>query len=200
MKKILFVVAMLVSSLVLNAQDGLKGTWFAGGAVSFGSTKTHDNNKNEMKYDTYSVMPLVGTFISPTVAVGGALGYTHTKFDHLKGNTYTVMPLVRKYWNITGPLYFYGQAALPVSFGNSKYKDIDDTKTDNFGVHIELSPGFDVIVNDWLTFEVSFVLATAGYKNEHYTHGPTNTSWTINGNTINGKEFGDLTVGMKFLF
>lgn len=200
MKKILFVVAMLVSALALNAQDGLKGTWFAGGALSLGSTKVHDTNGDKIKADTYSIMPLVGTFITPDVAVGGALGYGYSKVDDLKTNTFTVMPLVRKYWNITGPLYFYGQAALPVSFGNSKYKGIDASKVNEFGAYFQLSPGFDVIVNDWLTFEVSFVLVNAGYSSQKYEEGPTDDSWAINGNSINGTEFGDLTVGMKFLF
>lgn len=196
MKKLLLVAVLAAFSVCVSAQ-GLKGTWFAGGNVNLGSTKTYDDDGDELKLDSYGVMPLVGTFVSPSVAVGGALGYDHAKSGDTKVNTFTVMPLVRKYWNITGSLYFFGQAALPVAFGNEKY---GDTKINDFGVHVQLSPGFDLIVNKWFTVEASFLLVNAGYSNSKPKGGDTSDSWIISGNTIGSSSFGDLSVGVKFLF
>ncbi len=195
-KLILLAVFALSTTLFVNAQ-GLKGTWFAGGTFNLGSTKTYDVDGDEIKTDTYGIMPLLGNFVSPTVAVGGALGYDHSKTGDLKTNKFTIMPLVRKYWNITGPLYFYGQAALPVAFGNTK---LGEAKVNDFGIHVQLSPGFDVIVNSWLTVEASFVLANAGYSSSKPKGGDTSSSWSINGNSVASSKFGDLSVGVKFLF
>lgn len=196
MKKLLLLGAFALVCLFSNAQDGLKGTWFAGGTLTFQSDKDYSTGE-KVKTDSYNVMPLVGTFISPSVAVGGALGYKHTKTGDLKTNTFTVMPLARKYWNITGGLYFFGQAALPVGFGNTKN---GDAKTDNFNVNVQLSPGFDLIVNSWLTVEASFLLVDAGYSSKKPKGGDTSSSFKVNGNTIGAAEFGDLSVGVKFLF
>jgi len=197
MKKLLLFGALALVCLFSNAQGGLQGTWFAGGNLTLQNDKSYTTSGDEVKIDTYTVMPLVGTFISPSVAVGGALGYSHNKADGLKTNTITVMPLVRKYWNITGGLYFYGQAALPVAFGNTK---AGEAKTDNFGVHVQLAPGFDLIVNSWLTVEASFVLANAGYSSSKPKGGKTASSWGLDGKTIGTAKFGDMSVGVKFLF
>lgn len=187
MKKLLLIGAFIFACLSVSAQDGLKGVWFAGGAFSFQSL---DDDAG----DTYSVTPLLGKFVSPSVAIGGAVGYTHFKVGEAKANTISVMPLARKYWNISGKLYFFGQAALPISFSNQK--DV----ADGFGIGVTLSPGFDLIVTDWLTVEASYTLASATYSKISPDQGDSSSTWSINGNGINGAEFGKLTVGVKFLF
>ncbi|MDR1089851.1 MAG: hypothetical protein LBL79_02140 [Prevotella sp.] len=194
MKKLFLLGAFALVCLFSNAQ-GLQGTWFAGGSFAVQSDKMYAGEV-EVKADTYTVMPLLGKFISPNVAIGGALGYSSTKAGDDKTNLFTVMPLARKYWNVTGGLYFFGQAALPVSFGNSK----GNVERDVLGVSFALSPGFDLIVNSWLTVEASFGLASVGYNSSKPKGGKTNSSWGINGNTIGAAEFGDLSVGVKFLF
>ena len=211
MKKILLVGALAFSSLFAVAQEGLQGVWFAGGSVTLSNDKDKtDTRVKELKTDAYKIMPLVGKFITPSVAIGGALGYSHGKEESvkslegdkfgikdIKSTSFTVMPLVRKYWNIAGGLYFYGQVALPVEFGNTKD---DGAKTNTFGVHAQLSPGFDYIVNSWITVEASFLLMNAGYSSEKPKGGETNSSWGLSGNSIHASDFGDLTVGVKFLF
>lgn len=194
MKKLFLLGAFALVCLFSNAQ-GLQGTWFVGGNLAITSDKKHVSDV-EVKTDAYTVMPLLGTFVSPSVAVGGALGYTNTKTGDDKSNTFTIMPLVRKYWNITGGLYFFGQAALPVSFGNTK----GSVEKDNLGVSLDFAPGFDLIVNSWFTVEASFGLASLGYKSEKPKDGKTDSSWGIKGTSIGSEELGKLTVGVKFLF
>ncbi len=194
MKKLFLLGAFALMCAFTYAQ-GLQGTWFAGGNFAVKSDKKYVNDV-ETKADAYTVMPLVGKFVSPSVAVGAALGYTNTKAGDDKSNTFTVMPLVRKYWNITGGLYFFGQAALPVSFGDTK----GAVEKDDFEVALSFSPGFDLIVNSWFTVEASFGLASLGYKSEKPKGGKTGSSWNVNGNTVNSAELGKLSVGVKFLF
>lgn len=192
MRKLLLIGTMVFACLFANAQDGLKGTWFAGGAFKFQSID-HEGAGVETG-DTYSITPLLGKFVSPSVAVGGAIGYTHYKLGDAKTNTISVMPLVRKYWNVTGGLYFFGQAALPIDFVNTK--DV----ADGFGLGVNLSPGFDLIVTSWLTVEASFTLASFSYLSTSPKEGDSTNSWSFNGNGIGASKFGDLSVGVKFLF
>ncbi|WP_244847834.1 hypothetical protein [Bacteroides propionicifaciens] len=102
MKRLILLASLMIVCLSMSAQ-GLKGVWFAGGNVNFGKQEINVTSGVEKVTQT-SIMPLVGRFISPTVAVGGALGYSQVKHDDLKSNTYTIMPLARKYWNIAGNL------------------------------------------------------------------------------------------------
>ena len=213
MKKILLVGVLALVSMFSNAQDGLKGTWFAGGQVAFGSNKSYWNNE-EVKSDNYTIQPLVGTFISSDVAIGAALGYGYSKMPsgtinsevfYAKNNTFIVSPFVRKYWNITGGLYFFGQGSLPVSFGTHKidysdgYYASDRSETKTKSLSIVVSPGFDYIITDWISIEASFTLLSAGYASSKPDGGKSSNSFSFNGDTHNNK-IGDVAIGFKFLF
>lgn len=197
------VTSLFITTLFVNAQDGLKGTWFAGGNISLSGTKSYFENGDKRKTDAYGFMPFAGYFVSPTVAVGGALGYDYLRVKPEKTNSYMIKPFTRKYWNITGNLYFYGEVALPLSFGNTKIDDYyltyNNYNKNTFGVQVQLSPGFDFIINKWLSIEASFLLANAGYSTISPEIGKKSSSWVVNGNST-GSKVGDLIIGVKFLF
>ena len=194
-----FLAALLTLICVGASAQGLKGTWFAGGNLSYTKSEFSANG-DELDAKAFTIMPLLGQFVSPTVAVGGALGYTHFKENPIKNNTFTIMPLARKYWNISGNLYVFGQMALPVAFGKIKDSTDDIPNIDTFGMHFEVSPGFDLIVNDWMTIEAYFTLFSTGFNRVKVDGGDSATNWTFKGESINGRSFGDMTVGVKFLF
>lgn len=199
MKKLFLIATLALLSVGMSAQ-GLKGTWFAGGQLSYGQVKSGD-----VKLDQTMVLPILGQFVSPDVAVGVGLGYMGGKAynddDQLvKSNTFVFKPLVRKYWNITGGLYFYGQAALPVMIGNTK---VEGYKTNTTDIALELSPGFDYVVNSWLTIETSFTIFNMGYSRAKPKDGEATTGFSIAANPFNSvgdRTVGDLQVGVKFLF
>ena len=134
MRKILLLAGIAIFSLTATAQEkeskGLQGTWWVGGQVSFDSSKTGD-----AKSSSNMILPIVGTFIAPSVTVGLGIGVISSKTDDALGvttsdaSTFVVKPLIRKYWNVTGGLFFYGQAALPVMSGKEK---VSDSKTFSF--------------------------------------------------------------------
>lgn len=189
MKKLLLIGALALVTLFSNAQDGLMGTSFVGGSFGY-----QDLGKDA---DEYSIVPMFGTFISPSVAVGGALGYSHSKDDGFKTNEFLIMPFARKYWNLTGKLYFFGEVALPVAFGNEKD---GDAKTNTFSGDLAFNPGFDLFVNNWFSVEAKFNVASIGFGSRKPKGGDSETTWGFRGNTINSEKLGQLTVGVKFLF
>lgn len=206
MKKLLLSGFLVLSCLFMNAQEGLQGTWFAGGQLGFGSTKrnvTISGTDAERKINSFSISPLVGTFVSPDVAVGLAFGYENQKIkvageQTSKTNGFIIQPFARKYWNISGGLYFFGQAALPVSFGSEEGAN-SDSKINTTDIYVALAPGFDYVINSWLTVETSFTVLSAGYSSEKPKGGKTDSSFGFNANS-HGNKIGDLTIGIKFLF
>ncbi|MDL2303327.1 hypothetical protein LJC28_02915 [Dysgonomonas sp. OttesenSCG-928-D17] len=178
MKKMILVVVLATVCLFANAQDGLKGTWFAGGEISYSDVS---DVKSTM------VLPIAGTFVSPDVAVGLGVGYMSVKENGVTDDAFVVKPLVRKYWNITGPLYLFGQAAAPMIFG------------DNTQLGLQLSPGLDFVVTSWMTIETSFTIFGVNYID--YDGGGSDFSIGANPfNSIADREVGTLQVGVKFLF
>lgn len=198
MKKVFLiaVIAALFTTMGVNAQ-GLKGTWFAGGNLSMGSSKSYTEAGNKVKVSDYAIMPLAGKFVTPSLAIGGAVGYVYGKEDPIKTTTFIIQPLVRQYWNIAGKLYAFGQVALPIQFGNEKNNGF---KTKEAGVAIAFAPGLDLIVNSWLTIEASFNVISFGYENSKPDGGKTSSNFKLNGNMLGATELGKINIGVKVLF
>ncbi|WKL48518.1 hypothetical protein Q1W71_01795 [Flavobacterium pectinovorum] len=157
MKKIVTLISIVLVGLTAKAQEtgqGLKGAWFATSQFGYQQTKTADKKNTNL-----SVLPIVGTFVTPSVAVGAAFGYINIKADSEAGTAaktdlIVVEPLARKYWNVAGSLYFFGQLALPVITGKEKESDL---KVNQFG--LSLSGGFDYFVTKNFSVEFSYDLA-----------------------------------------
>lgn len=156
MKKLLVLAGIALLSFNASAQEqkGLKGAWFATSQFGYQQTKTAD-----AKQTNFSVVPIVGTFVTPSVAVGAGLGYMNIKNEDAGGtnaNTglLVVEPLVRKYWNVAGNFYFFGQVASPFISGKEKESEL---KVTQFGV--SMSGGFDYFVTKNFSVEFSYDLA-----------------------------------------
>ncbi|WP_264551241.1 porin family protein [Flavobacterium sp. N2038] len=166
MKKILTIATIVLFGLSVKAQDsgqGLKGAWFATSQFGYQQTKTSD-----AKGTNLSVLPIVGTFITPSVAVGAGIGYINIKSDGYdkadidktnlktlaKTDLIVIQPLARKYWNVAGSLYFFGQLALPVITGKEKESNLKINQ-----VGLSVSGGFDYFVTKNFSVEFSYDLA-----------------------------------------
>ena len=150
-------VGVVIMGLTAKAQDstqGLKGAWFATSQFGYQQTKTADE-----KNTTLSVLPIVGTFVTPSIAVGAGVGFINIKADSdagtaAKTNLFVAQPLVRKYWNVAGSLYFFGQLAVPIITGKEKESEL---KVNQVG--LSLSGGFDYFVTKNFSVEFSYDLA-----------------------------------------
>jgi hypothetical protein len=157
MKKILSLVGMVLIGLTAKAQDanqGLKGAWFATSQIGYQQTKTGDSKNTNV-----SILPVVGTFVTPSVAVGAGLGFINMKSESNTGTAaktdlIVIEPLARKYWNVAGSLYFFGQLAAPIITGKEKESDLKINQ-----VGLALSGGFDYFVTKSFSVEFSYDLA-----------------------------------------
>ncbi|ABQ06456.1 outer membrane beta-barrel protein [Flavobacterium johnsoniae] len=157
MKKIVTLVSVVLMGLTAKAQDsaqGLKGAWFATSQFGYQQTKTADEKNTSL-----SVLPIVGTFVTPSVAVGAGFGLINIKAESNAGTAaktdlIVIQPLVRKYWNVAGSLYFFGQAAIPVITGKEKESEL---KVNQVGLSV--SGGFDYFITKNFSVEFSYDLA-----------------------------------------
>lgn len=157
MKKLLLAAAVVLSTFSAQAQEkskGLEGAWFVTSQFGYQQTKTGDDKATNL-----SVIPIVGNFITPSVAVGAGVGIMNIKSEtgsvtNANTNLVVIEPLVRKYWNVAGNFYFFGQIATPIITGKEKEAD---TKVSQFGVAV--SGGIDFFVTKNFSVELSYDLA-----------------------------------------
>lgn len=154
MKKILLALPILLAASSVFAQKkGLQGTWFATAQLGYQQQKTGD-----LKSSNVTVLPVVGTFVTPSVAVGAGVGYIGIKAEAsskatAQSDLVVVQPLVRKYWNVSGGLFFIGQLAAPIITGKEKESGL---QVSQYG--LSAAGGFDYVIGKHLTAEFSYNL------------------------------------------
>ncbi|MDO5617051.1 MAG: outer membrane beta-barrel protein [Cruoricaptor ignavus] len=196
MKK-LFLAGALALFGAMNAQEaGFKGKSFIMGQVGFNSST--DNN-TDITNNQFAIVPVVGHFVAPTVAIGTGVGYTSAtrKFDSDNKTTnsaFVFSPLARKYWGLGEKLYIFGQLAVPMEWGKTKTTTLGNSsesgKYASYGVAI--APGLDYFLNSNWSVEASIGLF--GYNNTKPEGQKSTDSFNFGVNTQN------LTLGVKYVF
>lgn len=169
--------------------------------MAFSST---DNGTSETKSNT--IVPVVGYFVAPTTTVGLGIGVVNSETtSNLSGvttadsSTLIIQPLVRKYWGIGGKFFLFGQASLPLTFGEDK---LSSDKTSSVG--LDIAPGIDCVINKWLTFETSFSLVNITSTSRNPNVGDSTSDFSFNANPFDlnpgSRSVGGLRLGVKFLF
>ncbi len=190
MKKLLLAASLFILGANANAQEsaGFKGKWFIMGQAGYNTTEN-----NEVR--NYSVLPAVGTFIAPTVAVGGAVGYVGQSYKSSDeaSSAFVVQPLVRKYWGLNDKLFIFGQASVPLTFGKNTSASNVDTKYTSYG--IQLAPGLDYFLSSHWSIETQFGLL--GWSGTSVKDGDSTSDFEfgLNSGLLSGVKF-----GVKYIF
>ncbi|NRB59193.1 MAG: porin family protein [Winogradskyella sp.] len=142
-KLFLAIIAMTFITVGVNAQDsdnnGLEGAWWALGQLEYTDTEATDTQ-------SFTILPVAGVFISPTVTIGAGVGYTSTTVGSADAvDAIILQPLARKYWSITDNFFFFGQADVPVLLFEEAT-----------GYGFNLRPGIDYFVTPKVTLEATF--------------------------------------------
>jgi len=180
-KTILLSIIAILAFTNINAQEeeassqGLKGAWWGLGQLEYTNNEAADTS-------TFTILPVVGTFVSPSVTVGLGLGYTSTTVaDADAVGSFIVMPLVRKYWGITDKFYLFAQGDVPLTF------------SENFNAYgFNVRPGIDYFIGGHFTIEATF--GQFGYNIVDEDGGDSN------GTTSLGFNMMSVNFGLKYLF
>lgn len=176
---------------------GFEGTSFISGQVEYNRT---NNNGSNTTVDNFAILPSVGTFVTPTIAVGGALGYQSSIVENTTAITtkntnsaFVIMPFARKYWSLGEKLFVFGQLDVPMAFGKVK-NEVAGVSTEanytSFGVN--LRPGLDYFVNNNWSFEAT--IGQFGYNSFKPEGGSSTDNFGI------GLNLNSITFGVKYLF
>jgi len=177
---LLVAVAFVFNIQAQEENQGFKGAWWGLAAGSYTNTESSDA--------VFTLLPAVGNFISPTVTVGGALGYTNAIGNT---DTFILKPLARKYWGVTDKFFIFGEANIPLLFNEN---------FNGYGFNIE--PGIDYFIGGKWTLEAKF--GRFGYNvikpDGGDSVGTTSLGFNMfDSQTQEGLGSG-LTLGLKYIF
>ncbi len=141
MKKILLTLtAVAALGMAANAQTE-KGKFILGGQVSYQGQTVKDS---DVKSNSFSIVPNVGYFVADNIAIGTGVGYQWEKSEttadaNTVNSAFVLAPFGRLYSANEGPVKFFGQLSVPMSWGTNEVDDTKTATTANYGV--ELAPG-----------------------------------------------------------
>lgn len=218
MKKLLLPIAVAFFGLS-NAQIKT-GTVYLSGQASYSQEK--DNNTDN-KDQNFSVVPTVGVFIAPNLAVGTGIGYAGSRADHtditnfgsgietlqttIKTNAFTAKPFIRKYWTLSDKLYIFGQLEVPIEIGKRTadlqldYVDMNGyTYFQTMNIEqkytsfgVNVKPGLDYFISKNWTIEAT--IGEFGYNNTKIKDQDNGTD------TFNfGLNLSSVMFGVKYVF
>ena len=158
-----------------SSSKGLKGAWWGLGQIEYFNDEGADTS-------SFTILPVVGNFISPTVTVGLGVGYTTTTIgDEDAVDAIIVMPLVRKYWGVSDKFFLFAQGDVPMTFY--------DAAT---GYGINVRPGIDYFIGGSFTIEATF--GQFGYNVIDYDDADSSGTTSLGFNMMN------VNFGLKYLF
>jgi len=187
MRKIILLAVAIFALNTVKAQEknqGLKGAWW--GLASFNYSDDGADNTS------FVILPAVGTFVSPDITVGAALGYISNKSGSADATNIVVFkPLARKYWGASDKFFIFAEASVPMLFNKN---------FNSYSINIE--PGIDYFIGGKWTLEAKF--GKVGYTSFNPKVGESVNSFNIGLNmfdsmTQEGLGSG-LSLGLKYLF
>lgn len=218
MKKLLLAGAVALFGLS-NAQIKT-GTLYLSGQAGFSHEK---NNNTDDKIQNFSIIPMVGVFIAPNLAIGTGAGYIGSRAENtdvnylgfgvetlqsdVKADAFTARPFIRKYWTLSDKLYIFGQLEIPIEIGKRtadlqlNYFDMNGyTYSQSMNIEqkytsfgINVKPGLDYFINKNWTIEAT--IGEFGYNNMKIKDQENGTD------TFNfGLNLSSVTFGVKYIF
>lgn len=216
MKKVLLAGAIALFGLS-NAQIA-KGTTYLSGSVGYSQ---EERNNGDNKTENFNVLPTVGYFVAPNLAVGLGIGYqtqkdtdiTRTQLggativstNEVKEPAFVVAPFVRKYWTLSDKLFIFGQLAVPMQFGKTETENTtvatsgSTTSTSSISseakytqVGVTVKPGLDYFLNK--NWSIEATIGEFGYNNYKPKDGDATNNYNF------GLNLSSVTFGVKYVF
>jgi len=145
--------AQETTTLGVPAGNGFNnGDLFITGSVGIGSESTGDNKTN-----SFNISPKVGYFVTPNIALGVALGYTHGKEEapetaDIKSTELAVGVFGRYYATPANSFSVFGE--LGVDYIHSKIEAV--TEDNSNALRIALAPGVSYFISKNFALEAKF--------------------------------------------
>jgi len=159
MKRVLFVLSVLMATLVEGNAQTTQGTISLGGSVGMTNDK-EETDGEDIRSSEFRFSPSVGYFVVDNLMVGLNLSLISGKEDDGFGgddkyNAFFFGPFARYYIFTSNEQFaFFGEAGT--LFGSYKNKPDGQNETKSTAFNIYLSPGFSYFMNEHWAVDLAF--------------------------------------------
>lgn len=202
MKKLLLsLTAVAVLGFSASAQTE-QGKTILGGTASYQSQKVDGADRASQELN---LVPSIGYFVSDNFALGTGIGYQFSKSAVAsatgQNEAVVVSPFGRYYVDLNENFKFFGQASVPMAFGNVKSVNAEGDAGDKVGsstsIGVALQPGFAYFPTKKLGIELS--LNGLSYNNYKVEDGNGTELSSVDSFSI-GTNFFSPQIGIQFHF
>ena len=194
MKKFLFAVAALATSLTASAQ-----LW-VGGSLDFDNSKEWQNDKSRTDW---SISPKVGYALDDALEVGLGFGISGASFENnleTKSSqlTFSVAPFVRYSYFSEGnfSLFVEGNVSYYYYSGNQEPNVGETVKTSNWSFGVNILPGFKYTLTDHFALVGTF--GRLSYN--HYRPDKEDPAWIGAQNSFGFNLHSGYSIGLYYAF
>ncbi|RTY89661.1 outer membrane beta-barrel protein [Flavobacterium sp. GT3R68] len=205
MKKVIFTVAAIFAFGFANAQEtkveSTGGKGFSSGDIFMsGSVGISSTSEGDDKFNSYTVSPKLGFFVSDNIAIGAKIGFTGTKtedasplVEDIKTSELSLGAFGRYYTTPASDFSFF--AELGANFTNSKIEENGAPDDKETGFNIAFAPGVSYFISNNFALEAS--IGVLSYD----TNKPDNGGNPDSTDTVNfGLNLSDISLGLVYKF
>ncbi|MBE8715252.1 outer membrane beta-barrel protein [Sphingobacterium hungaricum] len=196
MKKFLLTITAIAGITFASQAQTEAGKTMIGGSIRFSTTSEKDSDEKE---NSFSIEPQIGYFVANNIAVGTRIGYGWSKDESGSGqetinNSFSVSPFGRIYQG-GGPVKFFGQLSIPISWRKAKLNDDEVGTNSSYGV--ALSPGLAYFPTERIGIE--FSVTGLYFNSTKHESDVFDNNWTRNdfGLNVNSQT---PSIGVQFHF
>lgn len=174
MKNFFFLIAFVFATTILQAQNEniQKGTWMAGGSITFSNT-TQIQGNNSITNTNFSLDPQAGYFLSPRFALTLGASLSTSKFPSGTANALVFMPGARMY------LYKGLFASAQVGIGHQKVNaDANSIAVNLFSY--EGGIGYSIFLNKHVAIEPALIYRSNNFDQIGASNGFTRSERLLN--------------------
>jgi outer membrane protein len=198
MKKVLFVLSVLVVSVAGLKAQTVQGTFSVGGAVGVSNEKD-ENDGEDTRSSEFNFSPSVGYFVIDNLMVGANLSIVNGKEDDGFGgddkySAFFFGPFAR-YYKFTSNEQFAFFAEGGFQFGTYKDKPDGQNETKAGAFQFYVSPGFAYFFNEHWVVDLSFqAISFTSYDPDKDNDNDKSTTFNFGFQTFNP------SIGVRYNF
>ncbi|OJJ18837.1 hypothetical protein BKI52_25025 [marine bacterium AO1-C] len=169
MRNLIFLFVLVCTTSVIQAQNEniSKGTWMAGGSVSFSNT-TQTLGNNSTTNTNFTLEPQAGYFFSSRFALTFGTSFSTSTFAAGRSSGFSIQPGARFY------LHKGFFASAQVGIGHVKTSITDPASSDYINIiSFEGGTGYSIFLNKYVAIEPALV-----YRVTNFDQNGTSSSFT----------------------
>jgi hypothetical protein len=174
------ILTLLVLFFAASATYAQKGSWYVGGQLGYNSRTESNTGAADIKTDTWSVAPEIGTFLQNNLQLGFAVNLSGLNSDSITQTAFSPVLYLRRFYPVGDKFSLFTGIVGNFKTGSQKQNGEDGTLS-GWGLNLSLGAAFGISK----TFTLVGQYGLLGYSYEEVKFGSDKSSVSNFGVNVN---------------